>query len=218
MDHQFWHERWIRHDIGFHQKQIHELLVRHWPALKVPAGSSVFVPLCGKSLDMSWLAAEGHRVIGTELSVLAIDAFMSGQALDPAVSYIEGFEVKRAGPFELWLGDHFAMPPGATSHIAAVYDRAALVAMPRTLQTEYAAKLAELTPKGVPVLLISLDYDPSEITGPPFPVPNRQVVSLFGPDFRIELLETRDGLEGSPNLRNRGLCRLAETAFKLVRR
>ena len=218
MDHQFWHERWSRHDIGFHQKQVHDLLIRHWPAFKLAAGSSVFVPLCGKSLDMAWLAAAGHHIIGSELSELAIDAFMSGQALDPAVSYTGKFQVKRAGSYELWLGDHFAIPPQATARISAVYDRAALVAMPRTMQLQYAAKLAELTPAGVPVLLISLDYDPSGMTGPPFPISNRHVVSLFGPDFRIELLESRDGLEASPNLRTRGLSRLSETVFKLVRR
>lgn len=218
MDPQFWHERWQKHDIGFHQKQIHDLLIRHWSKLGAASGTSVFVPLCGKSLDMAWLASQGHRVIGTELSELAIDAFYSSQGLVPAESYSGSFAVKRAAPYELWLGDHFALPASATSNIGAVYDRAALVAMPRTMQSQYAAKLAEQTPRGVAVLLVSLDYDPSDMTGPPFPVPNRHIVSLFGGDFRIELLESRDGLEASPNLRNRGLTALTETVFKLVRR
>lgn len=218
MDQKFWNERWVRHDIGFHQKDVHKLLQRYWSGLALPAGSSVFVPLCGKSLDMAWIADQGHRVIGSELSEMAIDAFFSSQRLVPAESYSDGFVVKRAAPYELWLGDHFALPPSATARISAVYDRAALVAMPRIMQLNYAAKLAALTPKGIPVLLISLDYDPSEMTGPPFPITNRQIVSLFGSDFRVELVEARDGLEDSPNLRNRGLTRLTETLFKLVRR
>jgi thiopurine S-methyltransferase len=218
MDPQFWHERWQRADIGFHQKATNDLLVKHWPGLCLPAGSRVFVPLCGKSLDMVWLAAQGHEVIGNELSELAVDSFFADLSRRPGEEHIEPFKLKRAGPYELWCGDFFAMPEAATRRIRAVYDRAALVAMPRVLQPRYAAKLAALTPAGVPVMLVALDYDPSAMEGPPFPVGREEVNMLFGRDFRVQLAEAREGIARSDHLRKRGLKHVEEAVYLLERR
>ncbi len=218
MDHTFWLERWQKADIGFHQPAPHDLLERHWPAIGAARGSPVLVPLCGKSIDMVWLAEHGHSVIGTELAGVAVDQFFAERSRPPA-AVIEGdFTVKRAGPYEIWSGDHLKLPAAVTRRIGAVYDRAALVAMPRVMQKTYADQLAALTPPGVPVLLVSLDYDPSLMEGPPFAITPRRIEELFGDDFRITLLEKRDGLATSRNLQKRGLTWLDETAWKLVRR
>lgn len=218
MDHSFWLDRWQKSDIGFHQPSAHDFLERHWPVLGVPKGCEVLVPLCGKSKDMVWLADHGHAVIGTELAQSAIDQFFAERSRAPS-SVTEGaFTVKRAGPFALWCGDHLALDPAVTRRIGGVFDRAALVAMPRVMQQPYADKLSALTPSGVPVLLVSLDYDPSEMDGPPFPISPDRIEALFGHDFRITLLEKRDGLSASQNLKNRGLSSLQEMAWKLVRR
>ncbi len=83
MDPAFWQERWKNQDIGFHQPEFHALLQKYWSRLDLRPGSPVFVPLCGKSLDMVWLAQQGHRVIGAELSELAIDDFFAERGLDP---------------------------------------------------------------------------------------------------------------------------------------
>jgi thiopurine S-methyltransferase len=178
----------------------------------------VFVPLCGKSLDMVWLAEQGHSVLGVELSELAIDAFFDERSRRPAAQTIGEFLVKRAGPYELWIGDYFAFPASATRHITAVFDRASLVAMPFVMQQAYAAKIAGLTPSGVPVLLVSLAFDPSQMNGPPFSIPERQVEALFKDSFHILRLESRDGLAASENLRKRGLTELEETIYLLRRR
>lgn len=218
MEQAFWLERWQKSDIGFHQPAAHDFLERHWPALGVPKGAEVLVPLCGKSNDMVWLAEHGHTVIGTELAQTAIDQFFTARTRTPAAVADAGFNVHRAGPYELWCGDHFALQPATTRRIAGVFDRAALVAMPYIMQQPYADQLAALTPSGVPVLLITLDYDPSEMDGPPFPISLGRIEDLFGRDFRITLLEKRDGLNASQNLKQRGLTALQEMAWKLVRR
>jgi thiopurine S-methyltransferase len=218
MDHAFWLDRWGKADTGFHQVAAHDFLLRHWSAIGVPKGAQVLVPLCGKSNDMVWLADQGHPIIGTELAGLAVDQFFAERTRTPATVIEGAFTVKRAGPFELWCGDHLALDPAVTRRIGGVFDRAALVAMPRVMQKAYADKLAELTPSDVPVLLVTLDYDPSEMDGPPFPIPAERVDELFGSNFRISLLEKRDGLASSANLRKRGLTALSETAWKLVRR
>jgi thiopurine S-methyltransferase len=218
MDPTFWLDRWQRADIGFHQGAAHDFLARHWGALHVPRGASVFVPLSGKSLDMVWLADQGHDVLGVELSELAVEQFFAERSRRPAVVSQSRFKVRRAGPYEIWCGDFFAFDPAATRRIGGVFDRAALVAMPSSMQAAYAAQLAALTPQGVPVLLVALAYDPSEMDGPPFPITARRMEELFGGAFRVSLLEKRDGLGASANLRKRGLSWLDETAWKLVRR
>lgn len=218
MDHSFWLDRWQKSDIGFHQAAAHDFLARHWPALGVAKGAEVLVPLCGKSNDMVWLADQGHAVIGTELAQSAIDQFFAERTRAPATVAEIGFAVSRAGPYTLWCGDHLALDPGVTRRIGGVFDRAALVAMPHIMQKPYAEKLAGLTPSGVPVLLVSLDYDPSEMDGPPFSISPRRIDELFGRDFHITLLENRDGLNASQNLKKRGLTALQEMAWKLARR
>ena len=218
MEHSFWLDRWQKSDIGFHQAAAHDFLARHWPSLGAAKGSDVLVPLCGKSNDMVWLADHGHAVIGTELAQSAIDQFFAERTRTPATVTEGAFTVSRAGPYALWCGDHLALDPAVTRRIGGVFDRAALVAMPRIMQRPYAEKLAALTPSGIPVLLVSLDYDPSEMDGPPFPISPDRVEELFAGDFRITLLEKRDGLNASQNLKKRGLTALQEMAWKLVRR
>jgi thiopurine S-methyltransferase len=218
MDTTFWRERWQNKDIGFHQRDIHELLQKHWPQLGLAAGSQVFVPLCGKSLDMVWLAEQGHRVIGAELSEIAIDEFFAERGLEPAGRQVGNFVVKSAGAYELWCGDIFELPPDAVSGVAGVYDRAALVAFPADLQTRYAAKLKQLVPAGAPALLITLDYDAQRMTGPPFAVPRDQVDCLFADSYAITELECRDALDLNPRFRQRGLTALEEHALLLRHR
>ncbi len=217
MDPKFWIERWQKGETGFHRAAPHDQLVRFWPTLGLAAGSPVFVPLCGKSVDMAWLAEAGHRVIGAELSELAVDSFFAERGLEPEVEARPGFAVKRAGPYEIWCGDIFALPAAVTANIAAVYDRAALVAFPPAEQPRYVAKLTELTPRTAPIALVGLAFNQS-FDGPPFATGLDTVVALFGPSHEVAVLEARDGLATSPNLRDRGVDRLVESLYLLRRR
>ena len=217
MDPDFWLERWKQSDIGFHQLKVQPALALHWGALNVAQGAAVFVPLCGKSLDLVWLAGQGHRVIGAELSELAVDAFFSEHGLTPEIKTIDGFVIKSSDAFELWCGDFFALTSKHVPSIAAAYDRAALVAMPPALQPRYTAKLAELLKPDAPILLIGLDYNVDEMQGPPFSTPQSQVDALFADAFDVALIETHDGLAKSQHLAKRGVTRLEETSY-LVRR
>lgn len=215
MEPAFWLERWRNQDIGFHQPEYHALLQKYWPQLRLAAGSPVFVPLCGKSLDMVWLAERGHRVIGAELSEIAVDAFFAERGLAPGRREEGRFVVKAAGPYEIWCGDIFDPPPAALQPAAATYDRAALIAFPAALQRPYAEKLSALLPDA-PVLLITLDYDPRQMQGPPFATPTRQVLDLFTGHYDCSELECRDVLAGHPHFMQRGLTALAESAWLLL--
>ncbi len=218
MDSQFWLNRWENNDIGFHRDAIHAQLQQFWPQLNLDTGSPVFVPLCGKSNDMAWLAAQGHRVIGVELSERAIDDFFAAHESKPDVEHNEDFTIKRAGQIELWCGDFFRLPSGALKDVAAVYDRASLVALPVELKRRYAAALTGLLPANADILLIGLDYDQSEMSGPPFATPAREVEELFDNNFHICVLGSIDALAQNENLIKRGLSALTETAYRLKRR
>jgi thiopurine S-methyltransferase len=215
MDPTFWRERWQNEEIGFHQPEAHDMLQRHWPRTQLGAGAQVFVPLCGKSLDMVWLAEQGHRIVGAELSEIAIDAFFAERGLEPEVRTVGSLVVKSAGAYELWCGDIFAMTPDALAGVGAVYDRAALVAFPPELQVRYAAKLKELLPAAAPILLVALDYAQEKMAGPPFAVPRARVDRFFSGRYDIAELESRDALDSNPRFRQRGLSALEETAYLL---
>ena len=218
MDAEFWRERWRRGDIGFHQSGGHDLLRKYWPALAVRPEASVFVPLAGKSVDMRWLAAQGHRVIGVEFSEVAIDQFFAENSLVPAIAQRGAFKRKSAGPYTLLYGDFFELTVDDLDGATAAYDRAALIALPPAMRPRYATYLASLLPAAARVLLISVAYPDGEIEGPPFSVPGDEVARLFDETFDIETLETRDGLAQSANLKGRGVTRLEETAYLLRRR
>ncbi len=213
MEPTFWHDRWQNRDIGFHLDAAHDLLQKYWARAEAPHGSDVFVPLCGKSLDMVWLASQGHQVIGAELSEIAVDDFFAERGLTPEIRTTGSFVVKSAGAYEIWCGDIFDLPHEAIANVAGVYDRASLVAFPAPMQEQYATKLKELVPAGVPMLLITLDYDQSEMSGPPFATPHGQVDHLFGDRYDMRELERRQALDTHPHFVKRGLTGLQESAY-----
>lgn len=218
MEHSFWTERWQRGEIGFHQPHIHAQLQQFWPTLGLSAGSAVFVPLSGKSRDMAWLAERGHRVIGSELSELAVRDFFKESGLEPEVIPSGSFQIFQAGPFKIYQGDFFAMPPEALPDVIACYDRAALIALPPDMRSRYAEKLADVLPSRAILFVVTIEYPDGEITGPPFCVTREEVRRLYSDRFEIEVLEARDGLAASDNLKKRGVTKLEEIAFLLRRK
>ncbi len=218
MDPAFWTKRWQDNDIGFHQPDGHDLLKRLWPTLDVPQDAAVFVPLAGKSLDMRWLDERGHRIVGVELSEIAVDQFFDAAGMTPVETRDGPFLVKRAGPYVLYCGDIFDLEPRHLPGVAAAYDRAALIALPDHMRPRYAECLAKLSGAGTVVLLISIEYPEGEIEGPPFSVSEEEIRRLFAESFDIAILESRDGLTCSANLKARGVTRLDETAYALRRR
>jgi thiopurine S-methyltransferase len=73
MDANFWHQRWGKNEISFHEGEANAMLVDKFQVLSLPKNSRVFVPLCGKTRDIAWLLSQGHRVVGVELSKVAIE-------------------------------------------------------------------------------------------------------------------------------------------------
>lgn len=167
--HDHWLERWAAGNIGFHRRDVHPALPRHWQ----PRGGSVLVPLCGKSLDLRWLAERGHTVVGVELAERAVLDFFAEQelAFDRRDGALTAFAAREL-PITLYCGDWFAFraPP-----CDALYDRAALVALPPDLRAAYAAHTDSLLREGAFRLVVTLDYEQELVPGPPFSVPGPEV-------------------------------------------
>lgn len=194
MQHDFWHERWENNQIAFHEGQTNHLLERHFDKLNLSAGDKVFVPLCGKTVDIHWLMAQGLEVVGAELSQIAIDQLFIDLGITPEVTTEGPFKVHSAPQIRIFVGDIFDLTREQLGPIAAIYDRAALVALPDDMRTRYAIHLTSITNKARQ-LAITFDYDQSVIPGPPFSVPETTVRALYGKDYNIDLLDEA-GIEG----------------------
>lgn len=214
----FWRERWQDNRIGFHRDAPLPLLTKHWPSMQLPPGSRVFVPLCGKSLDMAWLAECGHRILGVELSTLAIEAFFAERGLVPSVHAGGAGTHYVAGPYELIAGDAFAMPAGLLADCEGVYDRAALIALPPAMRDTYVRTAWHRLPTRCRGLLVTLEYPQAEKAGPPFSVEAAEVHARFADDWALEELERRDILADEPSFRAEGLTALQTVAYRLQRK
>ncbi len=217
MHHEFWHERWRTREIGFHQSAVHPFLERWWPRLGLAPGARVYVPLCGKSLDLAWLAERGHGVVGSELSAVAIGEFFAEHGLEPTVTTEGRHRRHAAGPYEIFEGDALDLTPALVGLVDAIYDRAALVALPPDLRVVHARVLAELAGPRAAMLLVAFEYAQEMKGGPPFSVESAEVAQLFGRGCTIEEVERVDILAGSPKFAELGIPALHETGYVLRR-
>lgn len=218
MEPEFWQQRWHEGQIGFHQDHETPLMLKHWPSLQVPAGSRVFVPLAGKSLDIIWFAHQGYRVLGVELASTAIEQFFAEHDLQAAASDSTYGRRYQSGDIELINGDVFAQDPKALFACDAVYDRAALIALPPALRRRYASEVYGRLPKGCRGLLITVEYPQAEKSGPPFSVEEAEVRDLFGAQWDITVLERREILAQQPNFAAEGVTALQTVVYDLTRR
>ncbi|MBB3211622.1 thiopurine S-methyltransferase [Herbaspirillum sp. Sphag1AN] len=191
------------------------LLQKYWPVLGLPAGSQVLVPLAGKSLDMLWLAAQGHRVLGIELSEVAVEQFFSEHGLHPEKRTLPFGVSYHSDNIELLCADIFAVPPSVFAQCEAVYDRAALIALPPAMRAQYAQQVYAQLPPGYRGMLITLDYPQQQMDGPPFSVPDAEVQALMAAHSQAIVLDQRAILDKEPKFSERGVTRLDTLLYQL---
>lgn len=209
----YWLQRWEREETGFHKYEINSYLRQHWQALHLAPGSEVFVPLCGKSRDMSWLSEQGYPVLGVELSAIAVQAFFQESGRTPQYIVGKRFDRYETDGIRVLCGDFFALGKDDLSNVKAVYDRAALVALPPETRELYVHHLLGILPPATQILLLTFDYHQPEMPGPPFAVSSREVEALYHEHAAIRLLAQRDVLAQEPRFQERGLSRLEEGVF-----
>jgi len=198
MEASFWHTKWEKGDIGFHQKEVNSLLIEHFKALSLTMGDRVFLPLCGKTRDIGWLMESGYRVVGAELSQIAIEQLFDELGMAPKIAQADSLTIFSAEGIEIYSGDIFDLTATHLGPVAAVYDRAALVALPDAMRQRYVEHLALITGRARQ-LLITYDYVQALQNGPPFAICADEVHELYGSDYELKLLasvEVFGGLRG----------------------
>lgn len=217
MKSEFWLERWQRGEIGFHQPQFNNYLTKQWQQLGLTGNESVFVPLCGKSLDLLWLRQQGHTVVGIELSDQAVLAFWEENSLECLCQPVGPFINFQGDGISLLVGDYFQLTQETLKGVTAVFDRAALIALPPEMRCAYVAQMAQLLPSGAQILLVTMEYPQYEMPGPPFSVPEAEVMAFYGPHFEVQQLASLPTLDDNLRFRQRGLTALVETVWQMRR-
>ena len=216
VDREFWLERWRLNQIGFHQVEFNARLMQHWASLEVPPGSRVFVPLCGKSRDMLWLAEQGHPVLGVELAAPAVEAFFAEAKL-PNTQHTSGaLTLYKSARINIFCRDFFELTPPDLTGVDAVFDRGALVALPGETRARYADHLLSLLSTGTEILLLTIEYDQSRVAGPPFSITEKEVGTLFGKRCSIDVLEATVSDRVPPSFQANGIREAGESVYRIV--
>ncbi len=214
MTNQRWRMRWKQNDIAFHQADVHPLLPLHWNRLNLPQTATVLVPMCGKSLDMQWLLNAGHRVIGIELSHIAIQDFFQALKVTPSRHRHGRFIRWQHGRLELWCGDLFDLSAEDLTGISAVYDCAALTALPAASRCHYARLLNTLL--GVECQILLLTTESSDATqADAAQSPDQEVLNLYQSRFDVELLYGQPCIKVDPEFPDLPATLLAEKVYHM---
>ena len=198
MEASFWLDRWTNNEIGWHEREFNPLLTAHFRKLGIPGGGRVFVPLCGKTRDIAWLLQQGYRVAGSELSELAVQQLFAELGVEPQVTKHDAATHYSAPGLDVFVGDIFALTSTQLGPVQAIYDRAALVALPPDMRVRYAQHLQALT-GSAPQLLICFEYDQNVMPGPPHSLIAAEVWQHYGATYRLTLAEVHavaGGLKG----------------------
>lgn len=210
MEADFWHTRWENMQIGFHEGTVNRLLAAHLGALRLDPGARIFLPLCGKTRDIAWLLGQGYHVAGAELSDIAVRQLFEELGVTPEVTDHGTLRGYAAPGVTVFAGDIFALTPDLLGPVDAIYDRAALVALPSDMRARYTAHMLALTATA-PQLIVTFQYDPSVMAGPPFSVTAQEVQAHYALHYRITPLADLDVPGGL-----KGFCPARELALHLA--
>lgn len=209
MEPEFWHQKWESNIIGFHNNEANPLLVSNFKALTLNEGSRVFLPLCGKTLDIAWLLSKGYCVVGAELSEIAVTQLFEELGLTPNKVDLGDLTCYSAEHIDIFVGDIFHLSQKILGNVDAIYDRGAFVALPKEMRDRYSAHLIDIT-DGASQLLISFEYDQSQLAGPPFTISNKELHQQYQGMYEITLLASEEVIGGL-----KGACQAIENVWLL---
>ena len=194
----FWHKRWEENEIGWHQAETNPLLAEFINELSLAVGSRIFIPLCGKTHDIAYLLSKGYRVAGAELNKSAVEQLFIELGVEPDISKLGNVERYSAEKIDIFVGDIFELSRETLGSVDAIYDRAALVALPYEMREKYRLHMLEITSVS-PQLLITFEYDQNLMPGPPFSISDTDVKQYYEEFYKLSMLKKIDvpgGLKG----------------------
>lgn len=210
-----WLEFWKNNETNWHSDVVTQELEEYLGLLKLEPGDKVFFPLCGKSLDMTYILNQGFSVIGVELSEIGIKQFFHENGLDFTISQVGEFDLYSANNIEIYCGDFFSLTSKYLYGVKAVFDRKSLIALDLNLRQKYVKHLNDIISLGVRILLITLHYPQHQISGPPFSVDKSEVESLFSMAFNYQELKSFEDIENGSKLERSGVDYIENAAYCL---
>lgn len=214
-DNHLWLQSWREQRTEFHQTAVNPLLNRFWPGLELAHGSRVFVPLCGKSLDMIWLARQGHQVIGVELSPIAVADFFRENGLRPVKRKTGQFTLWNHGKLSILCGDYFALSSADIGPMDIVYDRAALTALPENVRGLYVAQLSRIAPEASQIFLLTMEDATEQATLAQATGVDEEIVRLYSAGFEIALAYVESVFEPDLEAAEPALRRVEYKVYRL---
>ncbi len=193
MEKDFWHERWEKDEIAFHMREVNPMLIKHFPTLKLEKKRRIFIPLCGKTVDIEWLLQSGYEVVGIELNQSAVEELFLELGYKAVIKRADKLALYEAENIKIFTGDFFDLTREILGSIDLVYDRAALTALPKEMRDSYVSHLLKVTNK-TPQLLITYEYDQSIMNGPPFCVDFNEIDEHYFNTHSITLLDENEDL------------------------
>jgi thiopurine S-methyltransferase len=207
VEQRFWAERWAEGATAFHRAVVSPALERYARSL-FPSGSKVLVPLCGKSLDLAWLAAQGFDVHGVEYVEQAARAFFAERGVEPR----HAGDTWSVSGIAIQCGDFLTVDlPGP---FGGIWDRAAMIAVSVADRPAYVRRMRGLVEQGAVLLLESFTYESDTFAGPPFPLSHADVRASYA-GFQIEMLDEEDVLRTEPKWRERGARSATDTTWAI---
>ena len=210
-----WLEFWANNETNWHSDVVTQELEKYLGLLKLESGDTVFIPLCGKSLDMIYMLNRGFSVIGVEVSEIGIKQFFHENGLDFTISQVGEFDLYSAKNIEIYCGDFFSLTSKHLCGVKAVFDRKSLIALDRNLRQKYVKHLNDIISLGVRILLITLHYPKHQMSGPPFSVDKSEVESLFSMAFNYQELKPFQDIENGLKLARSGVDYIENAAYCL---
>ena len=210
-----WESHWQEGRIGFHLLQVNTYLRRFSANLLKSEPKNIFVPLCGKTLDLPWLANRTKKVVGVEMVSQAVEEFYAENEISYSIQPAGKLQLFKNDSIDIFQGDFFDLTQEETGLFEAIYDRGSIVALARPERQKYVEHLLSFLAPGGRLLLITLEYDQEQMSGPPFSVADAEIEMLFSQYGKLELLETCDILD--ERLRNKGLDGILERVYQQVK-
>jgi len=212
MKNNYWLDKWQTNDIAFHEQDINADLIAYVNELNLKPGEHIFVPLCGKTKDMLWLADRGFHVIGVELSPIACSDFFAELNITPHITTQSKFTKYQYNNIELFCGDLFDLTNSDLPIIHAVYDCKALIALPSDLRKRYIDHIVSCAGTKIRILLLTRETN-CQVKPPPFPVNKDEVNLLYSSYFDVELLKHLPITDIPERLVKKGYAEMTESVY-----
>lgn len=209
-----WNKRWEQNKIGFHEEQPNLYLTQYIHQLNLAQNATVFVPLCGKSNDLKWLADKGYNVVGIECSAIAVKDFFKAHDLKPNIETVDKLIAYNNNNITIFQGDFYDLNTTILAKCDLIYDRASMIAFTEEQRPHYIKHLSQWFNSSTQMLLVTLSYDQNTMNGPPFSVNNPEVEEAYV-HKKLKILDSQDVIDETPRWRSVGLTALIETTFHI---